>query len=208
MPKVDLTTILAQKNPTPPTEPIVLGKEAEVDQLITKKRESDRAVEEFGKVRRVLEGEASNLRITLEEQGAFHTTVTLQGTTEKLTISYNDQMKGLPLDQGAAVEKSIGVKAFGKLFERTKSYAFTGDTKKVNKLRKLLKDAGENPDEYFQVKECFGPREDFRKTRFELRPKMSDTQNAALDLVITQIQYEPRLNGLKWVEGTNGKKGV
>ena len=213
MAKVDLTTILSAKNPTIPEEPVIVGKEAEVDLLIAKKRETDRAAAEFSKVRRGLECEATNLRITMEERGAYHTTVKLQGSNDTLTMSYNDQLKGLSVDDAPAVEKSIGSKAFGKLWEKTKSYAFTGDQKQANKLRKILREAGENPDEYFEVKECFAPAEDFRKTRFELRPKLSDTQNAALDLVISRLQYEPRLGGVKWAEGEtkpngNGKKGA
>jgi hypothetical protein len=202
---VDLTVLLkAADTSAALQEPIIEGKEDDVDQLIEKKRACDRIAQEFGNVRRTLEVAATTFRNVLEEQGTFHTVVKLKGSHDTVEMSYTDQCKALTCGEADAVEKAIGKKAFGNLFEKTKTYALTGDDKQLAKLRKLIKAAGEDPDEYLAPKECYKALDGFRKSRFELRPRLSDTQNAALDLVISRIQYEPRLGGVKWAETPNG----
>lgn len=209
---VDLTLILRGAAPDPAAPPALTGHAKDVDLLIAKKRESDKVAGEFNKVRRTLCLAATDHRNELEEKGTFTTKVVLPGTSETLDMGFTDQLKTIEIPEAEAIENAIGGHAvFKKLFQRERAYSIVGEMseKRATKLRKILRAAGEDPAEWVKESECFGPKDDFRKTRFELRPGLTATQNAALDLVITTKQYEPRLGGVKWAEvqgNTNGKK--
>jgi hypothetical protein len=205
---VDLTLVLGGN--VPQEQPAITDRKADVDRLIECKRAADQASADFTKVRRTLEMVAGNLRIELEEQGKFTTKVQMVGTQETVDLSYTDQFKTLTPDEAEVVRTTIGKPAFKGLFEETRTYNFKGDLDRgrAAKLRKLLTEAGEDPSEWIESSTCFSSKEDFRRTRFELRKELNDVANVALDLVVARTQYEPRLNGVKWAGTAPTKKAA
>jgi hypothetical protein len=196
---IDLTTLLSGATVSA-TEPVITGREADVDRLIALKRRCEQIQAEFLKVRRELEMCAGTLRNQLEEQGKFATVITLQGTTEVVTLNYTNQMKTVDVDEATPVSKSIGRRAFSALFGLARSWVLRPDVDLVA-LRKLIKAAGVDPAAFIVQQACYRARDGFRKVRFELRRTLTERQNTLLDLLVARLQYEPRIGGVKWADG-------
>jgi len=186
------------------TVPKLIGSEDIVDELVTQKRALDRATKAFETARRILEPLATDVRTGLEMKGLFHNSVVLVGShlSSSVTMTFGDRFKALDETEIASM-KRLGTALYKRLFDEETSYSLNEE--KVAKLRKVLRMAGEDPDEYMTTHRSVRPAADIRRVRAELRTFLDDEQNLALDTVIGHTQYQPSLSGIKWAEDPNEK---
>jgi len=170
---------------------IITGHEEQVDSLIESKSEMDNWKDLMENVRVNLEALASDARLNAEASGIFNRKVVLRGSEKDIKMSFGNAFSKIDTKSIPEIKGALG-KHFEKLFMEHEEASVIPS--QITKLVDLITAAGHDPDEFLEMNKYLGPVPEFRERRFELREKMTDSQNQAADTIAEQAGYRPSLS--------------
>lgn len=169
---------------------IVTGYEQQVDNLIESKQEMDNWAELMENVRVDLEAVASEARINAEASGIFNRKVVVRGSEKDVKLSFGNAFSKIDMKSIPEIKNQLG-KHFDKLFFEKEVASVIPS--QLQRLVDLIENAGHDVDEFLELSKHLAPVPEFRERRFELRHKMTDSQNNAADIIADQAGYRPSL---------------